>query len=98
MATKNRHQNRAKRLTPGQIEEIQRCEGSLRHVAARLGVGKSTVDYHRQKVYDAWSAQESDEPDSGSTIDFVPLAKPRRCSVHGLVSVWPCVSCSSTQG
>lgn len=88
---------KTKRLTPQQIGYIQRCEGSLRTVAAKLGVGKSTVDYHRQKVYDAW-AQESDEPDPGPTIDFVPLAKPRRCPQHGLVSVWPCVICSSTQG
>jgi hypothetical protein len=89
---------KTKRLTPQQIGYIQRCEGSLRTVAAKLGVGKSTVDYHRQKVYDAWTAQESDEPDQGPTIDFVPLAKPRRCPQHGLVSVWPCVICSSTQG
>jgi hypothetical protein len=89
---------RTKRLTPEQIATIQACVGSLRSVARELGVGKSTVDYHRQKVYDAWAAQESDEPEPFPTIEFVQLAKPRRCPKHGLVSVWPCVVCSSTQG
>jgi hypothetical protein len=84
------------RLTAQQIAFIQRCEGSLRSVAKRLGVGKSTVDYHRQKVYDAWSAQESDDSDDGPKIAFEQLSKPRRCPTHGLVRVWPCVQCSST--
>lgn len=82
-------------LTPSEIAVIQRCEGSLRSVARELGVGKSTVDYHRQKVYDAWSADEPDAPDEWATIDFETLKKPRRCPTHGLVRVWPCVICSS---
>jgi hypothetical protein len=84
-----------RQLTPNEIAVIQRCEGSLRSVARVLGVGKSTVDYHRQKVYDAWSAVEPDTPDEWATIDFKKLKEPRRCPKHGLVNVWPCVICSS---
>lgn len=92
-----RKTSRQRRLTLEQIATIQRCEGSLRKVARQFGVCKSTVDYHRQKVYDAWAAEELDEPDESPTIDFVQLAKPRRCPIHGLVRVWPCVVCSSTK-
>jgi hypothetical protein len=87
-----------RQLTPNEIQIIQRCEGSLRAVARTLGVGKSTVDYHRQKVYDAWAAAEPDAPDEWDTIEFERLQEPRRCGIHGLVHVWPCVICSSQGG
>lgn len=88
---------RGRRLTPREIEWIQRCEGSLRSVAKKLGIGKSTVDYHRQKIYDRWSAEESDGEPDVDTIPFERMATPKRCEVHGRVWVWPCVICSSTQ-
>jgi DNA-binding NarL/FixJ family response regulator len=90
----SRHQPR--RLSPEQIARIQRCEGSLRRVAKELGIGKSTVDYHRQKVYREWDAAEvSDDQTEVATIEFSRLATPKRCPTHGLVHVWPCVICSS---
>ena len=92
------HTRKNKRLTAQQIATIQECVGSLRAVAKELGVSKSAVDHHRQKVYNRWSAEELDEPELYPTIDFVELAKPRRCPKHGLVRVWPCVICSSKGG
>lgn len=94
----SRHQPR--RLSQHQIEFIQRCEGSLRQVARELGIGKSTVDYHRQKVLHPnnkeWDrATDSDDDADAVTIEFSTLATPKRCPTHGLVHVWPCVICSS---
>jgi hypothetical protein len=88
---------RGRRLTQLEIEFIQRCEGSLRSVARKLRVGKSTVDYHRQKIYDRWSAEESDAEPEADTIPFQRVDTPRRCEVHGRVWFWPCVICSSSQ-
>lgn len=83
------------RLNVEQIEEIKRCVGTVRQVARRLGVSKSTVWYWRQKVYDAWAAEESDSDDVGPIIEFEQLTTPRRCSEHGRVMVWPCPVCAA---
>lgn len=85
-----------RRATLEQIAIIQRCEGSCREVARDLEVGKTTVWRYRQAVYDAFTAEnESDEADDAVTIPFEQLETPRRCSVHGLTSVWPCVQCAA---
>lgn len=86
---------RGRRLTQTEIEWIQRCEGSLRSVAKQLGVGKSTVDYHRQKIYDQWSSAESDAEPDVDTIPFERMQQPRRCEIHGRIWFWPCVICST---
>lgn len=86
-----------KRLSPDQIARIQRCEGSLRRVARELGIGKSTVDYHRQKLYREWDRADPDEENELATIEFARLPTPQRCPVHGLLHVWPCVICSTTK-
>jgi hypothetical protein len=90
-----------RRLTPRQIERIQTSELSLRTVARELGVGKSTVSYHRQKLLreneraDGWD--DTDDENDLATIDFQRLPTPQRCPVHGLLHVWPCVICSTTK-
>lgn len=89
---------RKQRATVEQIAVIQRCEGSCREVARALAVGKTTVWRYRQAVYDAFEAadsDESDESDDSATIPFERLDSPRRCSVHGLTHVWPCVQCAA---
>lgn len=84
-----------RRATHEQIAIIQRCEGSCREVAAAVGVGKTTVWRYRQAVYDLFDANESDSDAEESIIPFERLAEPRRCSVHGLTHVWPCVQCAA---
>lgn len=86
---------RKQRLSPAQIQEIQLCNGSLRDVARRLGVGKSSVWFWRQKVYDAWELEDSDSDAEEPKISFETLQEPRRCPEHGPVSVWPCVRCAA---
>ena len=82
---------RRHRLTREQIAFIQECNGTVREVAAQLGVGKSSVFYWRQKVYDAWMLE--DETPDDSTVEFLKLDVPRQCSRHGRIAVWPCVQC-----
>lgn len=84
-----------RRATLEQIAIIQRCEGSCREVSSQLGIGKTTVWRYRQAVYDAILSDESDSEDDAPTIQFEQLATPRRCSVHGLTHIWPCVQCAA---
>ena len=84
---------RHQRLSREQIAIIQECNGTVREVAARLGVGKSSVFYWRQKVYDAWAAEDEDTQEIEPTIEFLRLETPRRCSEHGQQNYWPCVHC-----
>lgn len=84
---------RHQRLSREQIAIIQECSGTVREVAARLGVGKSSVFYWRQKVYDAWMAADEDTTPAEPTIEFQRLETPRRCVEHGQQNYWPCVSC-----
>lgn len=42
-------------------------------------------------------AQEMRKSQTDKAGDFQPttLAEPKRCKVHGLVNIWPCVACSA---
>lgn len=76
------------RISSQQREFIRNATGTVREIAAIVGVGKSTVHYHRTK--DFHSDADADED---LAVQFETLQQPRRCSRHGLTSVWPCVRC-----
>ena len=82
------------RLSPDQIAVIRDSVGSVRAVAARVGCGKSSVAYHRGKLYDERLGR-ADTPEEPGTIPYTRLTTPQRCPRHGLQRVWPCVQCGA---
>lgn len=80
------------RKYPSKRKEILRLlmdsDLSTRAIARRVGVSQRTVCYHAKKIRIA-NRREAGE--------FQPreLSQPRRCPIHGLVNVWPCVACES---
>ncbi len=81
-------------LTQAMKDEIRRLreiEGlPIRKIAQRLGVSKTVVGVWSRRRYLAVQRQ------GGTTVVPVPLKTPKRCPVHGLVRLWPCVACAAT--
>lgn len=82
------------RKFPGKRKEILRLlmesELPTREIARRVGVSQRTVCYHAKKIRIA-ARREAGE------FQPVELDQVRRCPVHGLVKVWPCVACESAK-
>lgn len=82
-----------RQLDPRQQSEIRRRreeEGqSIREIARAMGLPKSKVGRFSRRVFLDVMADEDE-------VGFVD-ASPRRCPVHGMVTVWPCVACAATR-
>lgn len=80
---------RRPRLSPQLVAAIQSDEQtSVRELARRLGVCKSSVHYWRHRL---WENQDS--ADDEDMIPIVHLDRAVHCPVHGLVRTSPCVRC-----
>lgn len=80
---------RRPRLSRQMIAAIQSDEQtSVRELASRLGVCKSSVHYWRHRL---WENQDS--ADDEDMIEITPLERAVHCPVHGLVRTSPCVRC-----
>ncbi|MEM9367521.1 MAG: helix-turn-helix domain-containing protein [Planctomycetota bacterium] len=72
------------------IRRMREVDGrTIRDIAKELGLPPSTVG--------GWSRRflESVEDEGGTAVKPVRLRIPRRCPVHGLVDLWPCVACQA---
>ena len=82
------------RKYPSKRKEILRLlldsDLPTRAIARRVGVSQRTVCYHAKKLRIANRREAGD-------FQPVELDVVRRCPVHGLVNVWPCVACESGQ-
>jgi transposase len=83
------------RKFPAKRKEISRLllesDLSTRAIARRVGVSQRTVCYHAKKI------RVENHREAGE-FQPVELQEVRRCPVHGLVNVWPCVACESSKG
>ncbi|QDV86065.1 hypothetical protein [Planctomycetes bacterium TBK1r] len=79
-------------LSDAQQREVRRrrekAGQSIREIAAEMGLPKSKIGRYSRRVY-------LDEAAEGDRIGFTEAARPKRCPVHGLVNVWPCVACTA---
>lgn len=83
-----------RQLDPKQEKEIRRRRDelgqSIREIGREMNLPKSKVGRFVRRV---WLDMLDDEDEIGFED-----AGPRRCPVHGLVTVWPCVACMATGG
>lgn len=74
-----------------QIRVLVESDGITgREAAKQIGRAKTTVCRYiaarRQKIVDS----------VGGSVRPKPTKTPKRCPVHGLVMLWPCVACAAT--
>ncbi|MDM4015867.1 hypothetical protein [Roseiconus lacunae] len=83
-----------RQLDRSQEAEIRRrreIDGqSIRTIAREMGLPKSKVGRFSRRVYLDVIADDDD-------VGFEDTTQTRRCPVHGLVTVWPCVACAATR-
>jgi len=76
----------------GEILRLRFNDGqSIRHIARTVGISRSYVG----RVTKAEIERYADL--GGIAVRPLRLAHPRRCPVHGLVRLWPCVACAATE-
>ena len=83
-----------KRLTDKQKEIIRRLreeqDCSIRIIAKKMKLPKSKIGRAVKANFDR------EVSDGGTEVAPQQMPKPKRCPVHGLVTLWPCVACAAT--